>query len=92
MEKVIANGIFNNSSSVVDLPKILAFSAHDTNVAPLLGAFGAYANESKPAYASLVALELLAPSPDVPTGEFILRLLYKRGWEDDTSECISKSL
>ncbi|KAM7538169.1 hypothetical protein Aperf_G00000073506 [Anoplocephala perfoliata] len=87
MEKIIA-GKSRNSPSIEDLPKISAFSAHDTNVAPLLGAFGAYANESKPAYASLVALELFAPSPDAPNEEFILKLLYKRGWKDNASEYI----
>ncbi|VDL56730.1 unnamed protein product [Hymenolepis diminuta] len=83
MSHFIANGTLEHSK---DLPQILAFSAHDTNVAPFLGAFGAYANESKPAYASLVVLELYAPSPDAPNEEFILKLRYKRGWKDDTSE------
>lgn len=74
-----------------DIPQVLAFSAHDTNVAPLLGAFGVYANESKPAYASLVILELYAPSPDAPNEEFILKLRYKRGWKDGTSEYLQFS-
>ncbi|VDO00123.1 unnamed protein product [Rodentolepis nana] len=88
MSRLIPNGTLHNSK---DVPRILAFSAHDTNVAPLLGAFGAYANESKPAYASLVILELYAPSPNAPNEEFILKLRYKRGWKDDTSEYLQFS-
>nr|CDS25478.1 lysosomal acid phosphatase [Hymenolepis microstoma] len=88
MSSFISNETLKNPK---DIPRILAFSAHDTNVAPLLGAFGAYANESKPAYASLVILELYAPSPDAPNEEFILKLRYKRGWKDNTSEYLQFS-
>lgn len=70
-----------------ELPKILAFSAHDTNVAPLLGAFlGSYANQSKPPYTAIVLLELYAPSEDAPNEEYILKLRYKHGWRDTSSE------
>uniref|UniRef100_A0A5K3F1H3 2-phosphoxylose phosphatase 1 n=1 Tax=Mesocestoides corti TaxID=53468 RepID=A0A5K3F1H3_MESCO len=68
------------------LEPILAYSAHDTNVASLLGAFGVYAGEHKPEYASIVMLELVGPPPPAQKSDFVLRLFYKRGWRDNSGE------
>ena len=86
MERYIQKNINFTDSSPANLESLLAYSAHDTNVAPLLGALGAYNGEAKPPYASLVALELLAPPVDDDESQYMLRLRYKRGWRDDVGD------
>ncbi|VDK47087.1 unnamed protein product [Taenia asiatica] len=77
--------IHKNATDPSSLESLLAYSAHDTNVAPLLGALGANVEENRPRYAALVAMELLAPSADAPpNSDHLLRLYYKRGWTDET--------
>ncbi|KAL5110124.1 Lysosomal acid phosphatase [Taenia crassiceps] len=81
MEEYIHKNATDPSSP---LESLLAYSAHDTNVAPLLGALGAHVEEHRPQYAALIAMELLAPSTDAPPKSgHLLRLYYKRGWTDE---------
>ncbi|VDM32737.1 unnamed protein product [Hydatigera taeniaeformis] len=81
--------IHKNTSEFSSLESFLAYSAHDTNVAPLLNALGAYADWDRPQYAALIAMELLAPRTDaLPNGGHLLRLYYKRGWKDETGSYV----
>ena len=83
MGEYIHKNVTITDSSPPNLENLLVYSAHDTNVASLLGALGAYEGEGKPLYASLVALELLAPKNTENESQYMLRLRYKRGWRDD---------
>lgn len=84
----IVDDVSRASSSYV---RILAYSAHDTNVAALLAAFGMW-NDEMIEYVSAVGIELLEQKPR-PTDDsknepvsvrdhFRLRLWHKRGWTD----------
>ncbi|KAH9283805.1 Lysosomal acid phosphatase [Echinococcus granulosus] len=82
--------VYKSTSESSCSESLFAYSAHDTNVAALLGALGAYTAEDRPQYAALVTVELLAPSAsDVPPdGGYLLRLHYKRGWRDETGSYV----
>ncbi|CAL8069939.1 unnamed protein product [Calicophoron daubneyi] len=57
------------------------YSAHDTNVAALLSAFGAF-KRKRVEYAAAVILELWGPDPPGDLSEYQIKLRYKRGWTD----------
>lgn len=67
-------------------PKVMAYSAHDENVAALLAALGVYDNETKPEYTALVLVELHGPQPPADPAAYSIRVRYKRNWQDSTGE------
>nr|VZI03832.1 unnamed protein product [Spirometra erinaceieuropaei] len=70
-------------------PQIMAYSAHDENVAALLSALGVYENETKPEYASLVMLELHGPQPPADPAAYRIRVRYKRSWQDASGQYLT---
>ncbi|KAL7065255.1 hypothetical protein AAHC03_04515 [Spirometra sp. Aus1] len=70
-------------------PQIMAYSAHDENVAALLSALGVYENETKPEYASLVMLELYGPQPPADPAAYRIRVRYKRSWQDASGQYLT---
>ncbi|KAF5395065.1 Lysosomal acid phosphatase [Paragonimus heterotremus] len=64
---------------------LLAYSAHDTDVSYLLAALGVF-DDHLVEYSAAVVLELLGPDPPAPSSYYRLRVLYKRGYPDDTGE------
>ncbi|VEL10789.1 unnamed protein product [Protopolystoma xenopodis] len=64
-------------------PRIMAYSAHDTDVAPLLAALGVYPGGT-PSYASVVLIELLGPISPGNITNYRLRVLFKNGPSDHT--------
>ncbi|TGZ55464.1 hypothetical protein CRM22_010382 [Opisthorchis felineus] len=67
------------------LKHTVAYSAHDTHVSYLLGAFGA-STKGKIPYSSAIVLELLGP--DIPSSpeNYRLRLRFKQGYPDEKGE------
>ncbi|KER33542.1 hypothetical protein T265_00653 [Opisthorchis viverrini] len=78
-----------NSSTVqghqLSVQHTMAYSAHDTDVTYLLGAFGAFNNETIP-YSAAIVFELIGPDPPSPIPTYQLRLNYKRGYLDTVGE------
>ncbi|KAG5446215.1 Testicular acid phosphatase [Clonorchis sinensis] len=70
------------------LKHTVAYSAHDTHVSYLIGAFGAQTKGKIP-YSSAIILELLGP--DIPSSpeHYRLRLRFKQGYPDETGEYVS---
>ncbi|KAF8570095.1 hypothetical protein P879_06217 [Paragonimus westermani] len=85
----VTSVIENNCSPIIKGPlsvqHILAYSAHDTDVSYLLAALGVF-DHHLVEYSAAVVLELLGPDPPAPSYNYRLRVLYKRGYPDDTGE------
>ncbi|KER28785.1 hypothetical protein T265_13517 [Opisthorchis viverrini] len=67
------------------LKHTVAYSAHDTHVSYLLGAFGALMQGEIP-YSSAVILELLGPDRPSSLENYRLRLRFKQGYADEVGE------
>ncbi|CAL8069937.1 unnamed protein product [Calicophoron daubneyi] len=57
------------------------YSAHNSNIATLLSALGAF-KRKRVEYAAAVILELWGPDPPGDISEYQIKLRYKRGWTD----------
>ncbi|OON20328.1 histidine acid phosphatase [Opisthorchis viverrini] len=70
------------------LKHTVAYSAHDTHVSYLIGAFGA-STKGKIPYSSAIILELLGPDKPSSPENYRLRLHFKQGYPDETGEYLS---
>ncbi|TGZ61426.1 hypothetical protein CRM22_007981 [Opisthorchis felineus] len=67
------------------LKHTVAYSAHDTHVSYLLGAFGA-STQGKIPYSSTIILELLGSDTPSSLENYRLRLRFKQGYPDEVGE------
>ncbi|CAH8847303.1 unnamed protein product [Trichobilharzia szidati] len=67
---------------------MVAYSAHDTDLTYILAALGVFDNKTIE-YAAAVSLEIYGPSKPADESRFILKVFYKRGWEDEDGEYLS---
>ncbi|CAL8069941.1 unnamed protein product [Calicophoron daubneyi] len=63
----------------------MAYSAHDTDVSYILAAFNLSDKQMVP-YSATIVFELFGPPGPAPPSSYIIRLRYKRGWNDDIAE------
>lgn len=67
---------------------MMIYSAHDTDVTYILAGFGVYNNQTIN-YASTVILELHGPDKSSNESDYRIKLLYKKGWTDETGEYLT---
>ncbi|CAI2728205.1 unnamed protein product [Schistosoma spindalis] len=67
---------------------MMIYSAHDTDVTYVLAGFGVYNNQTIN-YASTVILELHGPDKSGKESDYRIKLLYKKGWTDETGEYLT---
>ncbi|CAH8534330.1 unnamed protein product [Heterobilharzia americana] len=67
---------------------MMVYSVDDIHVASILTAFR-ISNNKTIEYASVVSLEVYGPPEPVDASQLIVKLFYKRGWEDENGEYLS---